>query len=402
MFTGLGGAGYILLVAWLLKKATEIVGNPLEIDWQKYSSDPRYDDRRAFIQTFHEDFIKIVETYSEGRKIFIFIDDLDRCEIPRAAELMQSINLLLSDSSQIVHILGIDREKIAAGLAAKYHVLLPYLDERKEISLGRLGLEFGFSFLEKFIQIPFQVPRPTKREVKLFLDALNENRRKPDEYPGASPSAGTMFYAKADSPMVKRIVADVAPALEYNPRRIKQFINQFRLSAIIASQTGLFDPGIGFAGFTPEILAKLLVITLRWPSLITDALSSRKLLFALEVMAISDDPEQSLKIGDFEVTGGLAELWFKNDALKALLRVGIEIRTPHSRDIVIPRQSLEKVDLVRYLQVSPAIRSKLSREDEEKPTDSPPTTTKTKIVGIGEEFKRDPDYHRGLAGLIKQ
>ena len=40
---------------------------------------------------------------------------------------------------------------------------------------------------------------------------------------------------------VRNIVQMVAPTLEYNPRRVKQFINMFRLKALIAAETGLFD-----------------------------------------------------------------------------------------------------------------------------------------------------------------
>ena len=37
LFAGLGGAGYVFLAAWLVKKAVDVVGNPFQIDLRKDS-----------------------------------------------------------------------------------------------------------------------------------------------------------------------------------------------------------------------------------------------------------------------------------------------------------------------------------------------------------------------------
>ena len=50
------------------------------------------------IDKLHEDFERIVKCYAHGKKLFVFIDDLDRCDVPKSAEMMQAVNLLLSDS----------------------------------------------------------------------------------------------------------------------------------------------------------------------------------------------------------------------------------------------------------------------------------------------------------------
>ncbi|HYO57450.1 hypothetical protein, partial [Archangium sp.] len=49
--------------------------------------------------------------------------------------------------------------------------------------------------------------------------------------------------ADTDSPEVREVMKRVAPALEFNLRRLKQFLNVFRLSIYIANHTGLFDAG---------------------------------------------------------------------------------------------------------------------------------------------------------------
>jgi len=269
--------------------------------------------------------------------------------------LMQAINLLLSDTDQIVYVLGLDREKIAAGLAAKFHELLPFLNEKRDGSKEISGLDFGYSYLEKFIQIPFQVPRPAIQDIAHLLSTLNKDQVGPRN-PGATDvSLGVLFETQADSPLVRTIVMAMAPALEFNPRRIKQFINQFRLSAIIASQTGLFGSPRKpeYRTFTPEILGKLLTITLRWPLLIVDAHSNPGLLDELEAAAVARQKPNE-KASDAGPESELARYWLGKPALCDLLLVGLDLLLGK----VSASQSLEGLDLERYLQVAPAIQSR--------------------------------------------
>jgi KAP-like P-loop domain-containing protein len=73
---------------------------PLSINLEKYLSKPDYEGHVAFIESFHEDFTRLVEAYAKKRRIFVFIDDLDRADVPRAAELMQAINLMIGDAGK--------------------------------------------------------------------------------------------------------------------------------------------------------------------------------------------------------------------------------------------------------------------------------------------------------------
>jgi hypothetical protein len=375
LFASLGGAGYIFLTAWLVKKVVDVVGNPFQIDLQKYSERVNYEERISFIERFHEDFGEIVRTYAGDQTVFVFIDDLDRCEIPRAAELMQAINLLLSDTSQIVYVLGLDREKIAAGLASKFHEVLPFLNEKRDGSTQYSGLDFGYSYLEKFIQIPFQVPRPAGRDIARLLSSLNQEKPVTGDAQPNEVSAGLLFETRADSPLVQNIVMKVAPALEHNPRRIKQFINHFRLSAIIASQTGLFGPprDSTYAVFTPQILAKLLTITLRWPLLIADAAGNSDLLGKLEVEAGTIATQEPVIPSTPD--GELVHYWIVKAPLRDLLRVGLQ--APGKTGSMDPTYSLAHLDLERYLQVAPAIQARVKREESDSPT-RPPSPTPTR------------------------
>ncbi len=122
--------GYLLILLLLLERIAKL-SDPIKLEARKRILAPEYEKSLGFVEQFHRDFDKIVTAYlgeskRSRRRVFVFIDDLDRCEIPKAAELMQGLNLMISDSPQLVFILGIDRQKIAVALAVKHKEYLPY------------------------------------------------------------------------------------------------------------------------------------------------------------------------------------------------------------------------------------------------------------------------------------
>jgi hypothetical protein len=67
-----------------------------------------------------------------------------------------------------------------------------------------------------------------------------------------------------DDPEVLKAICDVVPLLEYNARKVKRFINLFRLNVLIANRRGLFEQGI----IELSQLAKWLTIVVRWPDFV--------------------------------------------------------------------------------------------------------------------------------------
>lgn len=126
------GGGAVAAATTFLRRGLKVLGNPLRYDLKKHVRDLNHADRVAFVERFHEDFGRIVKAYAGDHSVFVFIDDLDRCDPPKAAELMQALNLMLPDEDdgpmlKLYYILGIDRDKVAAGLAVKFRELLPFL-----------------------------------------------------------------------------------------------------------------------------------------------------------------------------------------------------------------------------------------------------------------------------------
>lgn len=135
---------------------TSLLTDPFGL--KKLESNTNYKERLPFREHFYSDFNEIIKSYVGNSKVYLFIDDLDRAEVPKAAELMQAINLMISDHSKVYFSLGMDRKIISAGLAAKNEQILKYLS--MDVSEHDNGLEYGYDFIEKFIQLPFKVPSP--------------------------------------------------------------------------------------------------------------------------------------------------------------------------------------------------------------------------------------------------
>ena len=414
----------------------------------KYLESPDYKKQSAFIEEFHEDFAKIVKAYIGDDRVFVFIDDLDRCEHPKSADLMQAINLMIADDPSVVFILGMDREKVAASLAVKYESILAYLpSETPEIDPDILarrsaskGLAYGYTFIEKFVQLPFQVPQPSQADFERFFDKLGSSSssnslvskslvsspkfrsfrlnlswlkgstktssKNQEETPIIENPEATIQNEKTevkqfkkpknelserikltfehDSSTVRDIIMMVAPALDYNPRRIKQFINVFRLKACIADMTGLFfeeknsEQEIINNHLTLQQLGKFTAISLRWPLLLLDLESDSQLLFKLQNFALypylnmpSSEPLEELQ-RDKNVC-----YWNSHNKLKELIIYGCldkseEDQTPQ----INPNFSLAAMKVERLLQVSPPIV---------RATVEP--TTQAKITSLPADFK---------------
>ncbi len=109
----------------------------------------------------------------------------------------------------------------------------------------------------------------------------------------------------------------VAPALDYNPRRIKQFINLFRLRTFIANETGLFDVSEGpflDESLTLEQLGKFIAICLKWPLLIEDLEKNPKILAELQYLSVRRP------FGDEKLSGSRIKL-FSWDEINTIDRI---------------------------------------------------------------------------------
>lgn len=378
-------AAALLLGGSQLKK----LGSPLETDLQKILSAPDYEGKAAFVESFHEDFSRILDAYCNNQRVYIFIDDLDRCEIPKAADLMQAINLMINEDPRLVFIIGMDREKVAASIVAKYSSILEYVDESRSPAAEAERLGFGYRFLEKFIQIQFKLPQPRASNLRLFAKDLGSRPsrsespklwkllfEKPRSDEGVSfveAGAGLKDEDASQSITINRLAVDVqinedsdlmlevidmvAPVLNHNPRRLKQFLNLFRLSAFIANKLFLFDEIDGKPIMTFPQLAKFVAISMKWPVFIQELEHNKVLLSTLFKQSVTKGhPRQG---------------WLDVSRFAYLMRYGV-LDANHDAMPDADAYSLDRLDVDSLLAVTaPALR--------------PQATTKQQVNSISPE-----------------
>ncbi|MDD3246909.1 MAG: pentapeptide repeat-containing protein [Methanosarcina sp.] len=379
----------------IVKDIKDAIVNPF--DFSKFVSNPDYTEHISFIENFHTDFGKIIKSYAENSRVYVFVDDLDRCEIPKAAELMQAINLMISDEANIYFCIGMDRRVISAGIASKHENSFKYL--------ANSGLEYGYEFIEKFIQLPFKVPSPKNENFKDFITTpCDEMRRfsktprsyvnlskildklrlpRPSQLPdnknvqsGHNPDIvqDEKIYEEvvkeksneekkilnyqdcSESPeTLKYILELVASALDRNPRRIKQFLNIFRFQRTIGFKIGLFSYTEGTNPsemWNCKKLAKFVAISIKWPYLISALSSNTNLLDQLQKHALTDLKNEAKELG-LDLNQGYQEKWMKDERLIELLKIGCmedENILPN-----IDEYSLSNLDFTKLLQISPVV-----------------------------------------------
>ncbi len=140
------------------------------------------------LEQFQSKFEWLIEKHIMPRRLVVFVDDLDRCLPQKAVEVLEAIKLFL-DVPGCVFVLGIDREVISTGIRVKYRDLEGQID--------------GERYLEKIIQLPFDLPVLEAEDVSHYVRALAP----------ALPDTCCEVFAVGLG--------------QRNPRRIKRMVNSY-------------------------------------------------------------------------------------------------------------------------------------------------------------------------------
>lgn len=304
--------GVASLAYTIFKDTTGIIVSPFSLGISQYAKKPDYKEKIGFLSKFTEDFKYVIESITKNGEwpLVVFIDDLDRCSPTKAAEVIEAMNLLL-DSEHCVFILGMDTAMLSRSIQAKYKEIQPFFDDGEYPS--RIGL--GRHFLEKIIQIDFRIPRPDPTYISSFISAQLGQKPEAKEQPYKQFEAENLIQAKQrigksaneakasvlrdrpdlesmvndavkavekrtfeDNPQVIKAIKDMALLyLNHNPRRIKRFINIFRLQALIAHQRGILETVVSF-----DNLARWIVVGMRWPELVSLIIQDSRILASVQ------------------------------------------------------------------------------------------------------------------------
>ena len=172
-------------------------------------------DRVQSIEQFQHDFEGLVREHIQPHGyLVVFVDDLDRCLPEKAIEVLEAIKLFL-DAPGCIFLLGLDRDVVEQGIQVKYKDFVVEEGEGKK----RLLVD-GANYLEKIIQLPFELPPIEAADMGKFIDGLQ------------------VTFPDARCPQV------FAQGLEHNPRKVKRTINTFLSRNRVAAQEYRLGKGV--------------------------------------------------------------------------------------------------------------------------------------------------------------
>ena len=189
-------------------------------------------DNSNFINTFREEFKSIKDEIlnasgNQQARLFIFVDDLDRCTPENCIMVLESIKLFF-DLEECVFIMGIDREVVQKGIEHKYS---------NSISIK------GQDYLDKMIQLPFSLPPVSEETFKNFVEVTTRD----------------LNFSESINQLV-------TIASESNPRRVKRLCNCLQLVREVAIKLLERNPNTDVVSTPDEAkLALLLTLQVRYP-----------------------------------------------------------------------------------------------------------------------------------------
>lgn len=202
------------------------------------------------------------------KRVIVFVDDLDRCSSAKVIETFETIKLFLNTPS-CTFVVGADAERIESAVAEVY-------------SLSGADQKRKRDYLEKIVQIPFNIPQQQPQDISAYIALLllckdaNEELRKEiaTERVGIVSAAdlpghcrtwaetnrsrlGDGFAAtQEDMEAILPHTAIVGGGLKGNPRQIKRFLNVLSVRRRLATANKLETK--------PDVLVKLTAIEYVW------------------------------------------------------------------------------------------------------------------------------------------
>ena len=274
--------GAVVAAFWILVPQVRRVTQPVSERVLAYIRRPDYREQMGYQHKVLDDVKFVRRRLCGGRpqpRVFVFIDDLDRCSADTIIEILQAINLILGESDFYV-VLGIDTEMIYRAITEAY---------RAADGGAPLGRRFAETYLQKIIQMPFHLPETPDDQRRSFVaDMFSVPPREdtsgndgavtvlPDGKQGklqwdrqalGDPGLGAPVRVQDTAPELKAFI-DFLPDLSDNPREIKRLVNMHRFVKIVLQDQGRRAP----TDKDQRKLVKWLIFCDRWPDLIDEAL----------------------------------------------------------------------------------------------------------------------------------
>jgi hypothetical protein len=175
----------------------------------RFIRDPKAEASQGSMATVRNQLGRLIRQATRGeRRFVIFVDDLERCRPPRAVEVCEVASQLL-DQANTVTVLVADMDAIAMSAAIKYRELeLPDSGTSGSEALRSAYMRYGRGYLQKIVQIQFDLPPATPEQLKRMLAGRPEatQSRSRQVTPGASKTGAMAARptSKADAKRTQR------------------------------------------------------------------------------------------------------------------------------------------------------------------------------------------------------
>ena len=255
-----GGIGHFIY-QWFSKNKDWSLDDKLT----KYIKEPDYTKDMGLLHLVDHDLDRALRLLlgEEGR-LAVFIDDLDRCSPETVNDILLAINQFISvQHRKLYFILGMDTHMVAMAIESASEKQAAAYNKNRHTSKG-----YGWRFMEKFVQLPFFIPRIQPQKAEAFLDTLLREKRMEtvekaaiddvkDKIAGSAnleelqdvvtnfkkqhnvdvlPEMNASVAAKIiditsdqQGETLNKLVSAAMTDLELNPREIKRFLNVVRL-----------------------------------------------------------------------------------------------------------------------------------------------------------------------------
>lgn len=303
------GISFVSGITGFFKSSKEKIDGKVSVHF----NEPDYSGKLGVYHHIINDLHKVFSLLlSENQRAVIFIDDLDRCSPTVIAEVFEAVNLMMVDpiiGNHCYFIFGMDAQVVAAALDNKYANMTGKLKDQEDV-FGSVG----WYFLDKFIQLPFNVPIMSDDDRLTFLRFFMEEEKpaavaqkpEPDKQNIEKINAEVKKAMSVDDPQLKKqnlanvlnsiddkdtelkreavktatieklseedsteIIEQlkfISPYLSSSPREIIRYINLLRFynASLFIRQSD--NPGIEILDF--KAIAKYLLVALKWPQLV--------------------------------------------------------------------------------------------------------------------------------------
>jgi predicted KAP-like P-loop ATPase len=217
-------------------------------------------DSRDIIEQYvqNTDKIENLHKYLEQsiikeNKLIVFIDDLDRCSVENALNILESIKIFLSIKNT-TFIVGSDLEK---------------LERAWELRYGKNTIDKNESknHIDKIFQLCINLPHKDKINMEKYMDSLNKN---------------TEFFNGS----VKELIIKGCKA---NPRSFKRILNLISILWFLGNKYKISQND------NKVILTAIAIMSIEYPQLLKYIKIDPKTYFALSFLAINYENHSALK-----------------------------------------------------------------------------------------------------------